>query len=132
MRSITSPGCLSFFEHKKLKTKTFSNANAFANEIRSKTYRCLIVDLNVPVLPPMDKDAEYKGHIYRRYPGLFVAALARDFGYRGRQVLIYSVHKDQEVEVEATRLQCTYIRKGRPRDMKAELEDLLSYDPTKE
>ena len=45
--------------------------------------------------------------------------------------MIYSVHREEAVEVEATKLGCTYIRKGRPREMKEELLDVLSYDPTR-
>ena len=121
---------IEFFESKRLKVKTFSDANQIVSEIQKEIFRCLVLDLNVPIRPPLDKDAEKRGDIYRRYPGLFIAFMARNFGYRGRQVVIYSVHKEQAVEVEAKKLECTYIRKGRPREMKAELRDVLSYDPT--
>ena len=121
---------IEFFESYKVKVKECENVNGIVGVIEKEIYRCLIVDLNVPVLPPLDKDMQGRGDVFRRYPGLFVAALARNVGYRGRQVVIYSVHKDELVEVEAVRLGCTYIRKGRPREMKAELLDLLSYDPT--
>ena len=122
---------IEFFESQKLKVKVFDNVNLIVDSIREEIYRCLVVDLNVPVLPPLDKDVEERGDVFRRYPGLFVAALARNEGYRGRQVVIYSVHKDEQVEVEAIKLGCTYIRKGRPREMKAELLDVLSFDPTR-
>ena len=123
---------IEFFEKKQLRTKTFTNANQITKEMVKQIYRCLILDLNVPVLPPLDKDVEKQGDIFRRYPGLYVALLARNRGYRQRQVVIYSVHKDPAVDLEAKRRGCTYIRKGRPREMKAELEDILSYDPTLE
>lgn len=119
-----------FFESKRLKVKEFDNVNGIVGVIQEEIYRCLIVDLNVPVLPPLDKEVGDRGDVFRQYPGLFVAALARNVGYRGRQVVIYSVHKDELVDVEAKKLGCTYIRKGRPREMKAELLDVLSYDPT--
>ena len=91
----------------------------------------MVIDLNVPIRSPLDRDAEEMGDIFRRYPGLFVASMARNFGYRGKQVVIYSVHREEAVEVESTKLGCTYIRKGRPREMKEELLDVLSYDPTR-
>ena len=121
---------MEFLESRGLKAKEFSNVNDILGAIREEVYRCVIVDLNVPVLSPVDKDVESEGDVFRRYPGLFVASVARNAGYRGRQVVIYSVHKDEAVEAEANRLGCTYIRKGRPREMKAELLDVLSYDPT--
>ena len=121
---------IEFIQARGLKTKEFSNVNQIVGIIQKEVYRCMVVDLNVPVLPPLDKDVEERGDVFRRYPGLYVAALARNTGYRGRQVVIYSVHKDDAVEIEATRLGCTYIRKGRAREMKSELQDVLSYDPT--
>lgn len=119
-----------FLESQGLKTMTFSDANSIVPEINSEIYRCLVLDLNVPVYSPLDVDAESRGHVYRQYPGLYIAWLARNRGYRGRQVLVYSVHKDEGVEAETDRLGCTYIRKGRPREVKSELEQVLSYDPT--
>ena len=121
-----------FFESNGLKVKDFANVNDIIRPLQEEVYRCIIVDLNVPVLPPVDKDVQKKGDVFRRYPGLFVASVARNAGYRGRQVVIYSVHKDEAVEAEANRLGCTYIRKGRPREMKSELLDVLAYDPTSE
>ena len=121
---------IDFLQSRELKTMTFREASGIVPELRSEIYRCLILDLNVPVRPPLDADAESRGHIFRQYPGLYIAWLARNFGYRGRQILVYSVHKDEGVEVETQRLGCAYIRKGRPREMKSELEQVLSYDPT--
>ena len=121
---------IEYFQSKGLKTNIFVNANSMVEAIEEEIYRCLVLDLNVPVLPPLDADAERRGQIFRQYPGLYVAWLARNFGYRGRQVILYSVHKDELVEVETSRLSCTYIRKGRPREMKEELSQVLSYDPT--
>lgn len=44
--------------------------------------------------------------------------------------MIYSVHKDASVAEEASKLGCTYILKGRPKEIKAEIEAVVSYDPT--
>jgi hypothetical protein len=44
--------------------------------------------------------------------------------------VIYSVHKDAAVADEAAKLGCTYILKGRPKEIKAEIEEIVSYDPT--
>lgn len=122
---------IEFFESNELNVRTFNDANSIVREIQKEVFRCLVLDLNVPIQPPLDKDAKERGGIFRQYPGLFVASMARNFGYRGKQVVIYSVHKEQAVEIEAEKIGCTYIRKGRPREMKAELLDILSYDPTR-
>jgi hypothetical protein len=55
---------------------------------------------------------------------------ARNRGYRDRQVVIYSVHRDAAVAEEAARLGCTYILKGRPKEIINELKEVVSYDPT--
>ena len=67
--------------------------------------------------------------VYEKYPGLTVADYARQRGHLGRQVIVYSVHDDDAVRAEVVRLGSTYLMKGRPRQFKRELEDVLSYDP---
>lgn len=92
--------------------------------------RAAIIDLNIPALEPLDKELREIGGTYARYPGLYAARFARNMGYRDRQVVLYSVHQDADVLEEAQRLRCTYLMKGRPRTFKAELDLVLSYDPT--
>jgi hypothetical protein len=69
--------------------------------------------------------------VYTKFPGLFAARYARDKGYRDRQVIVYSVFQDAEVQKEIALLNCTYIIKGRPKAFKDELEEVLAYDPTR-
>jgi CheY-like chemotaxis protein len=107
-----------------------STANASVDLIDGQVYRAAIIDLNVPLLPPLDTAAAEVGEVYVKYPGLFVARRARNKGYRDRQVVIYSVHRDDAVSEEAKKLGCTYILKGRPKELKRELDEVLSYDPT--
>ena len=83
MSRLISHWMIEYFEGMGLKTRTFVNANSIAAAIEDEIYRCLVLDLNVPVLSPLDVDAERRGEIFRRYPGLFVAWLARNYGYRG-------------------------------------------------
>lgn len=102
-----------------------------AIEILSREiYRAAILDLNIPMNASISESAGKVSPVYQRYPGLFVARHARNSGYRDRQVIIYSVHRDPEVTLEATKLGCTYILKGRPAELKSELLSVLSYDPT--
>ena len=98
--------------------------------IEREIFRTLIIDLNIPVADPFQKAIVDRGGVYAKYPGLFVAEKARNRGYRGRQVVIYSVHKDVAVAEEASKLGCTYILKGRPKEIKAEIEEVVAYDPT--
>jgi CheY-like chemotaxis protein len=107
-----------------------TNLNDAVQEINKEIYRALVIDLNIPVIEPLDAAVAALGAVYARYPGLYAARQARNQGYRGKQVVIYSVHKDAGVAEEAKKLGCTYILKGRPREVKAELDDIVQYDPT--
>lgn len=109
-----------------------STANEAMDLINSEIYRAAIIDLNVPILPPLDVAAANLGDVYIRYPGLFVARAARNRGYRDRQVVLYSVHRDASVSEEARKLGCTYILKGRPKEIKVEIDNVVSFDPTAE
>ena len=120
-----------------LKSKGFfvlpaRTANEALQVLREEIYRCVIVDLNIPIFEPLSESIKSYKDVYKRYPGLLVAREARNRGYRDRQVVIYSVHRDLEIHDEATKLGCTYILKGRPTEMKRELDSILEYDPTDE
>jgi CheY-like chemotaxis protein len=113
-----------------LTVKTASNANEATEILSEGICRAAVIDLNIPMLEPLVKSISDKGTLYAKFPGLYVASFARNRGYRDRQVVIYSVHKDPAVAEESRKLGCTYIIKGRPKEIKAELEDVLSFDPT--
>ncbi len=113
-----------------LGTLTASNANDAVAILEREIYRAIIVDLNIPIMDPLTSTALAKGDVYGRFPGLYVAFHARNKGYRNRQVVIYSVHRDAAVSEEAARLGCTYIIKGRPKEIKLELDAVVSFDPT--
>lgn len=121
---------MDFFYSQGFDIAPASTANDALDLINSEIYRAAIIDLNVPLLPPHDTAAAEFGETYVRYPGLFVARQARNRGYRDRQVVIYSVHRDEAVMQEARKLGCTYILKGRPKEIKQELLAVLEFDPT--
>jgi CheY-like chemotaxis protein len=108
------------------------NLNEGMDALDEKKYRAAIIDLSIPALEPMDLELTKTGGAYRKYPGLYAARFARTKGYRDRQVIIYSVHPDNDVRSEANILGCTYIIKGRPKAFTDELEAVLAYDPTKD
>lgn len=117
-----------FLESLGYKTKIAESVDDAIREIKQTTYRAVIADLSIPLLPPQSL-LEGADPLYKRYPGLLVAASARSYGHTDRQVIVYSVHNDPMVKFEADRLRVTYLLKGRPRTMKEELRDVLSYDP---
>ena len=121
-----------YLESKGLKTISCVDANDAMRVIRTEIFRALVVDLSIPVFEPFKSRLSEAGELYQRYPGLIVAKEARNIGYRGRQVIIYSVHREDSIQGEADRLMCTYITKGRPRMIKEELDAVVSYDPTEQ
>lgn len=107
-----------------------SSADEAVIALSEEIYRAAILDLNVPMSSAPDVGPIKRKSVYKKYPGLYVAWHARNRGYRNRQVIIYSVHRDPEVAQEAEILGCTYILKGRPAELKREIEYVLSFDPT--
>jgi CheY-like chemotaxis protein len=122
---------IDYLESKGFKTITASNLNDALALIEGAFYRALIIDLNIPVLDPLNAVLDKLESVYKIYPGLYVAKQARNKGYRNRQVMIYSVHKDASVASEAEKLDCTYILKGRPKEIKGEIDQVVSYSPDK-
>ncbi len=119
-----------YFEAKGFKVHTADNVNEALKLIEGKIYRALIVDLNIPVLEPLEEVVAKLGRHYKAYPGLYFAERARNLGYRDRQVVLYSVHRDPGVSQIAEKIGVTYIMKGRPQEVKTELEAVIAYDPT--
>ena len=99
--------------------------------LNDKTYRAVIVDLNIPVTGDLKNVVKAKGSIFGDFPGLYLADFARNKGYRTRQVIVYSVHVVAAVEEVCKRLYCTYLSKGRPIAFKDEILQVLSFDPSK-
>jgi CheY-like chemotaxis protein len=121
---------IDYLDHAGYSVLPARSANEALEVIRDEIYRCLILDLNVPLVGALSSGAEGLPDVYKKYPGLLVAREARNRGYRDRQVVIYSVHRDAAVAEEAEKLGCAYILKGRPKELKAELESILRFDPT--
>lgn len=120
-----------YLQAKGYKTRFATNiAEAIDALNASEEYRMLILDLNVPAPGEYTELLKRKGQIYEAYRGLYVAEQARTHGYRGRQVVVYSVHDIEAVRAVTDRIGVTYITKGRPRAFKSEINDILSYDPS--
>ncbi len=121
---------IDFLENRDLRVHKRESLDEALDFINKEIYRFLVFDLNIPLFSPLKETVAAKGAIFLKYPGLYGAYFARNSGYRDRQVILYSVHKDSEVSRIATSMMCTYIMKGRPAEIKAEILNVLSYDPT--
>lgn len=119
---------LDFLECLGYKTVVADNVDKAILQLQQHGFRAVIADLSIPLLPPQsllrDRDP-----LFHKYPGLLVADYARNHNHTGRQVIVYSVHSDTQVQELAGNLGVTYLLKGRPRILKEEIKDVLSFDP---
>lgn len=106
------------------------NIQEAVEQLGNKKFRAIVVDLNVPASGEYNAALADKGDLYLKYRGLYLAEYARTLGYRNRQVIVYSVHDLEEVRLVTDRIRIDYATKGRPRDFKGLIDDVLSYDPT--
>lgn len=106
------------------------NVDQAIDALNRSSYRVAIFDLNVPASPEMLNKISEKGDIHMKYRGLFVAEYARTIGMRGRQVVVYSVHDNEDIFRRCNTIGVQYLIKARPREFKRELNNILSYDPT--
>lgn len=123
---------IDYLESKGYNIYPTSSADEAIQAVSQEIYRAAIFDLNVPLSVHPNPGPQTHKPVYHKYPGLYVAWYARNQGYRGRQVIIYTVHRDEEVANEAKILGCEYILKGRPRELKEEIDSILSFDPTQQ
>ncbi len=107
-----------------------ANIAEAVEQLKTSKFRMLILDLNVPAPGEYGTAIKAKGELFNIYRGLYVAEMARGMGYRGRQVIVYSVHDVDEVRIQTDRMGVSYVTKGRPRSFKKEIDDVLSFEPT--
>lgn len=119
-----------FLESLKYKVVVAENVDVAILLIQQSTYRAVIADLNIPLLPPQSL-LTGRDPIFKQYSGLLVADYARNHNHTGRQVVVYSVHDDPQVRSLTDKLGVTYLLKGRPRILKGEIKEVLSFDPLK-
>ncbi len=128
------PHLLSWLEEyliaKGLRVRFATDVAGAIGLLESETFRVLVLDLNVPAPGDYQELLKSRGYLYVEYRGLYVAEYARTLGYRDRQVIVYSVHDVDAVRAITDKIGITYCVKGRPRSFKAEIDDVLSYDPS--
>jgi CheY-like chemotaxis protein len=92
-------------------------------------YGYVIVDLSIPFSPALAQPLAALGAEFFRYPGLMAARKARTTAHNTFQVIVYSVHDSPEVESYADQIECKYILKGRPRELKNHIEHTMHRKP---
>lgn len=115
-----------------LKDKGFSvtfveNAKEALSACEGIKYRAYFIDLNIPfgdsALNPN------KNEIHSEYPGLRIIQVIRSQGNSGARVVAYSAHYNDQIVSEIERLYCKYVVKGRARDLKDAIDEILKVDP---
>jgi CheY-like chemotaxis protein len=119
---------IDYIEAIKYKVVVADTVDAALAELQRAQFRAVIADLSIPVLA---QEVIFRGRepLFQSYPGLAIAESARSSGHLDRQVIVYSVYDDPLVRAYTAKIGCTYLRKGRPRQLKEEIDAVLSYDP---
>ncbi|HEX2206150.1 MAG TPA: response regulator [Longimicrobium sp.] len=117
-----------YLESKGFTVEVVDHVDAALAQLRAARFRIVIADLSIPAREP-NKLPQARDPLTQKYPGLVIAEYARNRGHLGRQVVVYSVHDDPLVQAFTQKIGCTYIHKGRPRQFKVELDEILKYDP---
>lgn len=90
-------------------------------------YRAYFIDLNIPFGDPaIDPNVNAT---FTEYPGLHIIRAIRSQGNAGARVVAYSAHYNEQINSEIEKLYCKYIIKGRAKDLKDAIDEILKADP---
>lgn len=115
-----------------LKAKGFvvtfaENAKEALSACERIKFRAYIIDLNIPFGDPALDPLSNATH--SEYPGLRIIQAIRSQGNAGARVVAYSAHYNDQLTSEIERLYCRYVVKGRARDLKDVIDEILKSDP---
>ena len=117
-----------YLAQKGYRVQAVTSVDQAINELRKNRFRAVVADLSIPFRNPQPVLGKHEP-LHEKYPGLVIAEYARNHWHLDRQVIVYSVHDDPAVAAHAGTIGVTYLLKGRPRQFKEEMDDVLSYDP---
>jgi CheY-like chemotaxis protein len=119
-----------YFKARKFDVVQAEDLQSSLDALENTRYRYVIVDLSIPVSPLLAQPLASLGTEFFRYPGLMAARRARSTGHNSFQVVVYSVHDSTDVDSYAGLIDCRYILKGRPRELKEHVESTIHRKPT--
>jgi CheY-like chemotaxis protein len=119
-----------YFEARKFKVVNAEDLQSALDALENMRYRYVVIDLSIPITPVLAQPLASLGTEFFRYPGLMAARRARTTGHNSFQVIVYSVHDSGDVDSYASLIDCRYILKGRPRELKEHVEGTIHRKPT--
>ena len=119
---------LDYLKAKGYSVDTALTVKSAAEAAQALTYRAYLVDLNIP-MGGWKPTGFSRNATYDAYAGLYMMKLVRSQGSAGTRVIAYSAHQNEQITLEIDRLYSNYVLKGRPRELKQEIERVLSVDP---
>ena len=119
-----------YFVARKFQVVHAEDLQSALDALENTRYRYVVVDLSIPVSPVLAQPLASLGTEFFRYPGLMAARRARTTGHNSFQVIVYSVHDLDDVNSYAGLIDCRYILKGRPRELKNHVESTSHRKPT--
>jgi CheY-like chemotaxis protein len=119
-----------YFMARKFNVVHAEDLKTSLDALENTRYRYVVVDLSIPVSPLLAQPLASLGTEFFRYPGLMAARRARTTGHNSYQVIVYSVHDSNDVDTYTGHIDCRYILKGRPRELKEHVENTIHRKPT--
>lgn len=119
-----------YFQARKFDVLHAEDLQSALGALEAIRYRYVVIDLSIPFSPALAQPLASLGTEFFRYPGLMAARRARTTGHNSFQVIVYSVHDSGDVDAYAAKIDCRYILKGRPKELKDHIEGTIQRMPT--
>jgi len=119
-----------YFLARKFNVEHAEDLKSALDALEHTRFRYVVIDLSIPVSPALAQPLASLGTEFFRYPGLMAARRARTTGHNSFQVIVYSVHDSSDVDAYTGHIDCRYILKGRPRELKQHVDGTITRQPT--
>lgn len=116
---------IDYIHAKKLKTLVTNNVAQAIEAVNKSQFRGYIIDLNIP-MGGWQPAFKAPSNVYEKYMGFYVIKYVRTQGNKGINVIAYSAHRNEQIVSEIEALYCGYVAKGRAKEFKQGIDDILS------
>ena len=116
-----------YLESVGLSTDVALNLSEALEAIEKKDYRLIILDMEIPASGASAALLKKGPLAAQKYPGIIAAIHCRSKGYGAHQIIAYTVHDQDALDVELAKLNCRYVLKGRPHVLKSVIRSSLPH-----